>query len=298
MTKLLRTGLLSMLALSLLCFQAQAEEVMTVTATRTDTLLKDAPGAVSVITEQQIAEQPVRDIVDILSEVPGISLIGQGAGGRKTISIRGADNHHTLVLVDGRRIAASNAVMGHSNYENSWVPVENIKRIEVVRGPLSSLYGSEALGGVINIITKPPTKEWRGGFKIGGGAPSGKGGNSTNVGAHVSGPLLKDRLGLTLSLEHVKESAIPDEDKPRYSEIEGRKITSFSPKIVLTPNAGHTFELYANLIDEERDFLSQSRNRDVDSLYELKNIWLDLAGMARSARLALKSIFTNRASTN
>ncbi len=231
MTKLLRTGLLSMLALSLLCFQAQAEEVMTVTATRTDTLLKDAPGAVSVITEQQIAEQPVRDIVDILSEVPGISLIGQGAGGRKTISIRGADNHHTLVLVDGRRIAASNAVMGHSNYENSWVPVENIKRIEVVRGPLSSLYGSEALGGVINIITKPPTKEWRGGFKIGGGAPSGKGGNSTNVGAHVSGPLLKDRLGLTLSLEHVKESAIPDEDKPRYSEIEGRKITSFSPKL-------------------------------------------------------------------
>lgn len=277
MTKLLRTGLLSMLALSLLCFQAQAEKVMTITATRTETLLKDAPGAVSVITEEQIAEQPVRDIIDILSETPGVSLLGQGVGGRKTISIRGADNHHTLVLVDGRRIAASDAVMGHSNFENSWVPIENIKRIEVVRGPLSSLYGSEALGGVVNIITKAPTEEWHGGFKIGGGTHEGKGGNSTNVGAHVSGPLLKDRLGLTLSLEHVQESAIPDEDSPLYSDIEGRTITSFSPKLVLTPNASHTFELYANLIDEERDFLSQSRNRDVDSLYELKKYMVGLS---------------------
>ncbi len=251
--------------------QVLAEEVMTVTATRTESKIQDAPGAVTVVTAEDIAEKKALDIVDILRDTPGISILGQGVGGRKTISIRGADNRHTLILVDGRRVAASDAVMGHSNYENSWVPIENIERIEVVRGPLSSLYGSEALGGVVNIITKAPTDTFSGSFNVGGGVPLDDGGDTVNLGGSVSGPLIPDTLGFSLSLEKVHERATPDEDEPQYSEIEGRDLTSISPRLVWTPNDNHRIELFGSYSDEERDLFSQSRSsRDQDYLYELR----------------------------
>ncbi len=244
-------------------------DTMVVTATRVETPVQNAPGSISVIEREAIEESPGRDLVDILSETPGISLAGQGVGGRKTISIRGADNRHTLILVDGRRIAASDAVMGHSNFENSWVPVESIERIEVVRGPLSALYGSEALGGVINIITKAPTQDWHGSVKIGGGVPDDRGGETSNIAFNIAGPLIRNKVGFSLGFDYLHENATPDEDQPRYSEIEGREVISVSPKIFFTPNDAHRFELFANIVDEERDLMSSSRGRDQGSEYEL-----------------------------
>jgi len=244
-------------------------ETMTVTATRTDTLLKDAPGAITVITAAEIDEKPARDLLDILRDTPGISLLGKSVGGRKTISIRGSESRHTLILIDGRRIAASDAVIGHSNFENNWIPLKSIKQVEVVRGPLSSLYGSEALGGVVNIITRPPTDEWHGGIKIGGGTLDDTGGNSSNVGVNFSGPIIKERLGLSLALGYNRDKAVPDEDNPNISELEGSRLYSFSPKLILTPNRNHQFELFANLADEERNFLSSSRGANFGYLYEL-----------------------------
>ena len=102
---------------------AQAEETVylektVVTATRTSVALKDAPGAITVITAEDIKDSASRDLLDILREIPGLSFAGQNVGGRKTITLRGMNNHHTLILIDGRRIAASNAAMGHSDFEN------------------------------------------------------------------------------------------------------------------------------------------------------------------------------------
>lgn len=128
-----------------------------VTATRTEVSLKDAPGAISVITADEIKDMPVDDILDIIRETAGVSLIGRGVGGRTVISIRGLESRQTLMMVDGKRIAASDPVFGHSDFEQNWLPIEAIERIEVARGPLSALYGSEAMGGVINIITKATT---------------------------------------------------------------------------------------------------------------------------------------------
>ena len=275
MQTLLKSSLLGLVAMtatisySFAVEPATPAETITVTATRTETALQDAPGAVTVITAEDIADSPARDLLDILAGTPGISMTGQGAGGRKTISIRGAEGRQTLILIDGRRIAASNAVMGHSNFENSWAPVENIERVEVVRGPLSALYGSEALGGVVNIITKVPSDTWSGHFKIGGGMPAGDGGENINLGASVSGPIIKDKLSISLAVDHVHEKATPDEDNPQYSEIEGREILSFNPRLFFTPNKDHRFELFATVVDEERDYLSSSSSTDVSYLYEL-----------------------------
>ncbi len=270
--KLALLGIVAMTATISPSFAAEptsSAETITVTATRTETALRDAPGAITVITAEDIASSPTRDLLDILAATPGISVEGKGVGGRKTIAIRGAEGRQTLMLIDGRRIAASNAIMGHSNFENSWVPVENIERVEVVRGPLSALYGSEAMGGVVNIITRPPSDTWRGNFKIGGGVVRGEGGENTNLGATIDGPLIKDKLNISLSINHLREKAIPDEDNPQYSEIEGRKILSFSPRLFYTFNENHRFELFATAIDEERDYLSSSRGRDISYLYEL-----------------------------
>ena len=66
------------------------------------------------------------------------------------------DGRHVLTLVNGKRISASDGVIGHSDFQYDWIPIEGIERIEVIRGPMSVLYGSEALGGVINVILRQP----------------------------------------------------------------------------------------------------------------------------------------------
>lgn len=260
---------------------AEQQSTVVVTATRTEVSLQDSPGAITVITREQIAEMAARDIVEVLAQTPGLSLIGRGVGGRKTLSIRGAENRHTLMLVDGRRIAASDAVMGHSNYENSWVPLEDIERIEVVRGPLSALYGSDALGGVVNIITKAPTRNWQGHVKLGGGITTGSGGDNTNLGLSVSGPLLEDLLGVAFAAEFIRDQSVRDKDNRPLTEIEGRKILTFSPRLYFTPFGDHRFELFGSFSDEERTVVGTSRvagvNRVRDSLYDLDKYQVGLA---------------------
>ena len=246
-------------------------EKTVITATKTEVALKDAPGAITVITAEEIAAIPASDILGIIREKAGIFLSGHTVGGRKTISIRGLQNRHTLMLVDGKRIAASNAVMGHSDFENSWVPIENIERIEIVRGPLSALYGSEAIGGVINIITKPITEKWVGGMKIGGGfLDTGDGGESQNYGAFAGGPLFKDRFGLSLSANYIRDEDIVDKDDNTVSEIEGKEILSFASALVFTPNKDHKVELSYNFAHEDRWRDDASRRGSLyEGLYDL-----------------------------
>ncbi len=246
-------------------------EKTVVTATRTSISLKDAPGAVTVITADEIKDLPVRDITDILRQAAGVTLIGRGAGGRKTISIRGTENRHVLSLIDGKRIAASNATMGHSDFENMWVPVESIERVEIVRGPLSSLYGSEALGGVVNIITRPPTQTWRGGFNAGaGGLDDDNGGDARDYGAYVSGPIAEERIGISLATAYRKNDPVTDPEDEKLYDIEGQEVRSLNAKITFTPGPDHRFELYADIIDEERELRSiDSRSRYYETVYEL-----------------------------
>jgi len=246
-------------------------EKTVVTATRHEVSLKDAPGAVSVITAEEIQRMPVRDTTDILRQVAGISLIGRGIGGRKTISIRGLDNRHVLTLIDGRRIAASNAVMGHSDYENAWVPLESIERIEIVRGPLSALYGSEALGGVVNIITRAPTSTWQGGVNLLGGLTDDyHGGETQGYGAHASGPLVKDRVGLSLSAEYRRDEPIEDPDDELVYDIEGQEVSSAGAKLTFTPTSTQRFELYADIVDEQRELRSTDSRGYYETIYDLQ----------------------------
>ena len=122
-----------------------------VTATRTDVSLGNTLAPVTVITAADIARlQPV-SLVDLLSGLPGVGLANSGGLGQQTsLFLRGTNSTQTLVLVDGVRVGSVSA--GLPALEQ--IPVDQIARIEIVRGPRSSLYGSDAIGGVIQIFTR------------------------------------------------------------------------------------------------------------------------------------------------
>ncbi|MCE6982643.1 ligand-gated channel protein, partial [Pseudomonas frederiksbergensis] len=111
-----------------------------------------APASISAITREQIENKSYRDVTDALRDVPGVVVTGGASS--SDISIRGMASKYTLMLVDGKR-QDSRATRPNSDgagIEQGWMPpLEAIERIEVVRGPMSSLYGSDAMGGVINI---------------------------------------------------------------------------------------------------------------------------------------------------
>ncbi|MCK9504343.1 MAG: TonB-dependent receptor [Porticoccaceae bacterium] len=122
-----------------------------VTATRTPVALVDSLASVSTISRTDIdAQQPV-DLVDVFRQVPSLDISSSGGRGSATsLFTRGTASGHTLILVDGQRV--SSATLGSANFQ--FLNPDQIERIEVVRGSHSSLYGSEAIGGVIQIFTR------------------------------------------------------------------------------------------------------------------------------------------------
>jgi vitamin B12 transporter len=125
-----------------------------VTATRTAVTVDDSLAAVEVIDHAQIERSQARSLPELLRGRAGVTLVNQGGLGKlSTLFLRGTESDHTLVLVDGVRVGS--ATSGLASLQD--IPVELIERIEIVRGPRSSLYGSEAIGGVIQVFTRRAT---------------------------------------------------------------------------------------------------------------------------------------------
>lgn len=246
-------GLLSLCGMAGL---AQAEEIrlspVVVTATTAEQELRDAPATISVVSGDDLRERPVQDMAEALRGVPGITISGIGLG-RRGISIRGMPVEHTLMLVDGRRINSAASAIAHADYDLNWVPVEAIERIEVVRGPMSSLYGSDALGGVVNIITRRATDRWKGSVSVKGGVQQGDGGNTYQAGTYVGGPLVQDVLGLSVYAETRGRGETPDAADPRLSEIERRDARTGSATLTWTPDSQQRIDLTLGYGTEEHE---------------------------------------------
>ncbi len=124
-----------------------------VTATRSPTAIADTGSAISVINSEEIAKQSPKDITDVLRTVPGLDVTPTGGSGSTTaVRMRGGNTGQTLVMIDGIRV--NDPSEGSNAFDFSRVVPSDVERIEVLRGPQSALYGSDAMGGVINIITK------------------------------------------------------------------------------------------------------------------------------------------------
>lgn len=218
-------------------------EPTVVSATTTERKLRDAPASVSLIDAEDLRRRPVRDLQEALRGSESLQFNGVGMS-RRGISVRGMSSEHTLVLVDGQRISTSSGAIAHSDFDLGWVPVESIERIEVVRGPMSSLYGSEALGGVVNVITRRATDTWTGsGLLDGGVREDGLGGQSHQLGAYLAGPLVPGKLGLALNGESRRQQETPDADERRLSELEGGNADSGGLNLSWTPDDAQRIDL-------------------------------------------------------
>ncbi len=140
---------------------------MIVTATRTAQTADQVLASVSVVTRLDIERLQLRSLQDALRGMPGISVASNGGPGKNTsVFMRGTESDHVLVLIDGIKVGSATA--GTTAFQD--IPIEQIERIEVVRGPRSSLYGSEAIGGVIQIFTRKGHGEITPSFSIGTGS--------------------------------------------------------------------------------------------------------------------------------
>jgi len=213
-----------------------------VSASASEQELRDAPAAMSLITREQLLQRPVRDILDAVRESPGVTMTSASFT-RKRINIRGMDNTHTLFLVDGRRVNASADVIAHSDFELGWIPSEAIQQVELVRGPLSALYGSEALGGVINVITRPVTDRWTGSAQISYGDLAGAGGTDQQLGGYMAGPIVEGKLGLRVYVDHQDRDITPDPADKNISAIEGRRASSGGATLSWTPAQQHRIDV-------------------------------------------------------
>lgn len=122
-----------------------------VTATKTEHTLGDVPVAAEVITQEEIKAKNIKTVQEAIKHLSGMKIIqNSGSWGNKgNIQIQGLDAKHTLIVVDGQKYYG-----GHGAVDVNSIPIEMIERIEVVKGPASALYGSDAVGGVVHIITK------------------------------------------------------------------------------------------------------------------------------------------------
>lgn len=228
---------------------AEDSDKLIVTASGYSQQLRDAPASITVITAEQLQNKPVRDLADAVKDVEGVSIVG--SANKQDINIRGLPGEYTLILVDGRRQnSRESRPNGSGGFEAGFMPpVEAIERIEVIRGPMSSLYGSDAMGGVINIITKKTTNEWHGSVTTGAIIQENSdSGNSTDGNFYLSGPLVKDKLGLQLygGGDYRQEDKITD----GHYKKDNKSLTA---KLSFTPTENQTFLLEAGRTLQERE---------------------------------------------
>ncbi len=223
-------------------------EQIVVTATGFEQNVKDAPASISVITRDELEKGAFRDLTDALREVQGVAVTG--VANEKDIYIRGLPGQYTLILVDGKRQSTRDArTNGNSGFEQSFIPpISAIERIEVVRGPMSSLYGSDAMGGVINIITRKVSAEWHGSVTVDGTVQNDrKFGDTGQVSFYGAGPLLTDKVGLQFWGRGMNRG----EDSFR-SGITGAAERDINGRLTFTPNENHDILLEAGTTRVQR----------------------------------------------
>lgn len=165
--------------------------------------IKDAPASISIIPKEEIMTRPIRDLGDAVQDVPGVSVEMQKTGGN-TISMRGLGSAYTLILIDGKRqnVAQGFDSSGFANgtYSSFMPPLSAIERIEVIRGPASTLYGSDAMGGVINIITKKNPDKLTSSIQLESRFSENPNqfGNTYGGNFYIASPLTKDLLSFNL----------------------------------------------------------------------------------------------------
>lgn len=250
----------------------EKEDQMVVTASSIEQNLKDAPASISVITREDLQKKPVQNLKDVLKDVPGVQITNE-SDNRQGVSIRGLGSGYTLILVDGKRVNSRNAVFRHNDFDLSWIPAESIERIEVVRGPMSSLYGSDALGGVVNIITRKVGTKWHGTLSADTTVQEHRDrGDSGNGNFFASGPLVDDLLGVKVygALgKREKDQASSASGSTGQPRVEGYTSRNANVEFSLTPDEDQDITFGYGMDRQDRDSDTLDKNRIERENYSL-----------------------------
>lgn len=171
--------------------EAQSLAPVVVTASQREQQIREAPASISVITRKDLEAKPYTSVTEAVKSVEGVTVVGSSPNDQD-ISIRGMPGEYTLILVDGKRQKTRETMnRGTGGVQSNLLPpLSAIERIEVVRGPMSSLYGADAMGGVVNIITRKVPKEWHGSVSVGGVLQQESDqGNTSHMNFWLGGPI-------------------------------------------------------------------------------------------------------------
>ena len=132
-------------------------DAVVVTATRTEMTVKEAPSAVEIVDSKKLEQTQAKTLHDALKGALGVNVFNDFQG-RSNVSIRGSESRHVLIMVDGKRMGGELSYNSANAWDVDRIRMEDVEKVEIIRGPAGALYGSDAIGGVINVITKTPNK--------------------------------------------------------------------------------------------------------------------------------------------
>ena len=221
-------------------------EEIVVTATRLETPGRELGSSITVITNEQIQQQGKATVADLLRSVPSLDVAQSGGSGQTaSVFIRGAKSEHTLVLIDG--VVMNDPSSTGRGFDFGKLAASNIERIEIVRGPQSTLYGSDAMGGVINIITKKGAGKTSGFLSAEGGSYK-----TLTTEAGVGGSAQAYNYSVDLSRMQTDGFSAAS-TKYGNTEKDGHTNTTLSARLGITPLKNFDADLILRYVNDHFD---------------------------------------------
>ena len=232
------------------------EDQMVVTATGFSQERREAPATISVVDEKELNTRSNQNVTEALREMPGV-LVGNGHGTLATgdVQMRGMDSSYTSYMVNGIKQATreSRPYGHHIGTEASFLPpMAAIERIEVIRGPMSSLYGSDSIGGVVNVITKKGhnLENWTGVLEDNYFLQEqSKYGNTNQTNAFLMGPVIPGKLGVSVAADYLDRR---DDDSPKKPRFVKHEAGNLDATVSLSPTDTQLWDLNATRGHQEK----------------------------------------------
>ena len=233
--------------------ETKIEDIYVTTATKTQKNIDGVSASVVVITEKDIEKMGAESLKDVIKNTSGINLQSSSKSKSK-VSIRGMGADGTLFLIDGRRLAGE----VQNPYDLDRIPASSIERIEIVKGPMSSLYGADATGGIINIITKKPTSTPE--INLGVRYGQNKDGDAKNKNASFSVRGKADKIGYSIYANQTNTTPYTQKELSNQSAKledityrEKSEISTVGGRLYFDITDSTSIGLDVNYFDEERE---------------------------------------------
>ena len=245
------------------------DEITVTTATKTEKNINGVVASVEVITQEDIKKSGSESLKDILDNVSGLNIQygtfpSASSKSKSSVSIRGLGTKGTLFLIDGRRLSGEVA----NPYDLDRIPASQIEKIEIVKGPMSTLYGADAIGGVINIITKKP-KEGKPQIDLGLRYGQNENGDDKNKNLNLGIKGKEDKLGYSFYTNKTNTTPYTQkEDANVYAKTSTAKVKPSSYPAGMNPSLKSNLKDYYNDVEvtykEDSDVLTYGGRLEYD----------------------------------